>query len=108
LLDLNIYLFVGSAPIHGLRTAIEVQGAGIPLIPFRQDDNSLMKEGSFYNKDAPLWSTLDELSMNIKTTIADHARLASSARECYENEFSPSLWADAINKAKDKYRRTHE
>jgi hypothetical protein len=108
LVDLPIQLFVGSAPIHGLRTAIEVQGAGIPIIPFRQDDASLLKEGSFYNRDAPMWSTLEELAISIKATIADHARLARSARECYENEFSPSLWADAINKAKDKYRRTHE
>jgi len=85
-----------------------VQGAGIPIIPFRQDDTSLLNEGGFYNKDAPMWSTLEELAISVKATIADHARLASSARECYENEFSPSLWADAINKAKDKYRRTHE
>ena len=103
LLDLPINLFIGSAPFHGLRTSIEVQGAGIPFIAFRQPSDGILSEESFYNKMVAYWDSLDQLSDRVAFITERHEMASKSARSHYEESFSPALMKQAIGRATIRY-----
>jgi hypothetical protein len=84
LVRLPVHVFVGSAPLHGLRTAMEVQGAGIPICPFRQPAGSLMHDEGSFPAEAETWGTLAELADCLQRTLDNHATAALQARAHYE------------------------
>ena len=100
LIELPINCFIGSAPVHGLRTAIEVQGAGIPILPYRQDPLALfMNEAAHYNQKAMYWSTLPDLCEQIKILHSNHRLASVCSRQFYENNFSLKAMKEAMQKA---------
>ena len=97
LLDLPVNLFVGSAPMHGLRTAIEVQGAGIPIIPFLQNPDSLLYEKSFYSEQAIFWDAPEKLSAITQDVFNQHSFMAAASRRHFEETFHPKLMKEAMD-----------
>lgn len=104
LLDSPINIFLGSAPMHGLRTAIEVQGAGIPIIPFLQPQDSLLHENNFYGEQTVFWDSAEKLGSIISGVISRHQSLSISARNHYIKTFHPDLMQKAINESIANYR----
>lgn len=99
LLDLPVHVFVGSAPLHGLRTAIEVQGAGVPILPFRQPAHGLLNERGLYHEGTTFWSSPEELGERVRGVLAVHRDAARSARLHYERNFSSGTMKAAIDSA---------
>ena len=104
LLDSPINIFLGSAPMHGLRTAIEVQGAGIPIIPFLQPQDSLLHENNFYDEQTVFWDAPEKLGSIISDVMSKHQSLSISARNHYINTYHPDLMQKAINESIANYR----
>lgn len=107
LLTSPINLFIGSAPLHGLRTAIEVQGSGIPILPFRQTGNGLLEDASHYAAGTPFWNTSEELELLIPQVMKDHGGSSERARLHYEFSFSAKSMKDAIEETRRGYPQTH-
>lgn len=99
LLELPVHVFVGSAPLHGLRTAIEVQGAGVPILPFRQPDHGLLSERGLYHEGVTFWSSPEELGERVREVLAVHREAARSARLHFERNFSTGAMKAAIDLA---------
>ena len=105
LLDSPINCYVGSNLIHGLRTAIEVQGAGIPILPFLQSrDLPFMIEKEHYNPEAVYWRSVDELCGQIKKIKLIHHSASESARNFYLNNFTVESMKNAIQATSETYR----
>lgn len=99
LLELPIHFFVGSAPVHGLRTSIEVQGAGVPILPFFQNDADLLCEKKLYGDQALFWSVPDEIPRMIWSSVSDHSFISSQTREHFLRNYSLQLMGDVIRKS---------
>jgi hypothetical protein len=97
LLESPVNLFIGSAPLHGLRTSIEVQGAGIPFIPFKQISGGLLKDSAHYTEGLAYWSNVNELCLLITNTWHQHADQANKVRRHYESNFNLSHMKNAID-----------
>jgi hypothetical protein len=107
LLTSPINLFIGSAPLHGLRTAIEVQGSGIPILPFRQTGSGLLEDASHYAAGTPFWNTSEDLELLIPQVMKDHGGSSERARLHYEFSFSAKSMKDAIEETRRGYLETH-
>jgi hypothetical protein len=99
LLGLPIHVFVGSAPLHGLRTSMEVQGAGIPFCPYRQEAHSLMDETGTYDPTTPSWVNRSELVWCITQALKHHGVAAARSRRHYEQFFRLSGMKAAIEES---------
>ena len=89
LLEYPVNCYIGSTLIHGLRTAIEIQGAGIPIFPYLQSvELPFMQESEHYNSEALFWSSADELCKQIQRIMLTHESASSSARKFYEANFT--------------------
>ena len=98
--ELPVSLFVGSFPMHGLRTSIEVQGAGIPILPFKQLKGSILDDTCMYPPDIGCWSSIHELSALIDKVTSQHQLFSSAARNHYQNNFTKNSLIDAISKGR--------
>lgn len=97
LLEYPINCYIGSSLIHGLRTAIEVQGASIPIFPYLQSvELPFMLEGEHYNSEALFWSSADELCKQIHLIMLTHESASSSARKFYEANFTVTKMKEAM------------
>lgn len=108
LLDLPIHVFVGSAPLHGLRTAMEVQGAGIPFCPYRQKASSLMDESGNFDPATPAWETRSELVSCVEKALAGHDSAARRARKHYEEFFTLAKMKAAMDDSHRIYQSAAE
>ncbi len=104
LLDLPVNVFVGSCPMHGLRTAIEVQGSGVPIIPFLQSEDTLLYDKSFYNNQTVFWSSPEKLDSITQEVLNKHHFMAAASRRHYEETFHPNLMKEAIDQSILYYR----
>jgi hypothetical protein len=97
LLELPVNCYIGSAPIHGLRTAIEVQGAGIAILPYKQNKSMpFMLEDKHYNRLALYWSSINDL-IDLMPKLRDlHMEASSSSRLFYEENFTVEMMKKAI------------
>lgn len=107
LLTSPVNLFIGSAPLHGLRTAIEVQGAGIPILPFCQTENGLLEDASHYPPGTSFWSTSEELRLLIPQVMKNHSECSKAARQHYEINFSMKGMKEAIEQTRQRYLKIH-
>ncbi len=91
-----VNVFIGSAPMHGLRTAIEVQGAGIPILPYRHGNEALTQDHSHYAANALGWTSSIELRDALHAAMGGHQALATAARRKFLNSFSMERLREAI------------
>lgn len=103
LLTSPINVFIGSAPLHGLRTAIEVQGSGIPVLPFRQTENGLLEDVSHYAADTFFWSTAEELELLMPRVMKSHIESSKNARLYYDTSCSMKGMKAAIEETRRRY-----
>lgn len=99
LLDLPIHFFVGSAPVHGLRTSIEVQGAGVPILPFFQKDADLLCEKELYGDQALFWSIPNDIPEMIWQSVLNHSFISFKTREHYLKNYSMDLMKNRIQES---------
>lgn len=99
LVNLPVHVFVGSAPLHGLRTSMEVQGAGIPFCPYRQDVRSLMHESGNFDPATPAWENRAELVSCVAEAFNRHEEAARRARRHYEEFFTMARMKAAIGES---------
>jgi protein O-GlcNAc transferase len=99
--DINV--FIGSAPLGGLRTAIEVQGVGIPILPYRQThEKPFLCESGHYPTGLSSWATISELIECLSLVRMDHINLSNLAREYYISEFSHMAMIKAMRYSHSK------
>jgi hypothetical protein len=84
----DINLVIGSAPIHGTRSAIEIMGAGVPFIPFSGNDGHADMDQYFYPKNIEKWKNLEDLTTKIEKIQINGRAYALSMRFHYESNFS--------------------
>lgn len=99
LLDLPINFFIGSAPVHGLRTSLEVQGAGVPILPFIQKNDDFLDEKNLYNKKALFWDDPNEIPKIIANSIFNHKIISTEARTHFLENYSFDLMKNKIYKS---------
>lgn len=104
LLKLPISVFVGSSPLHGLRTAMEVQGAGIPFCPYRQKAQTLMDESGNFDPATPTWENRAELLSCVALAFKHHKAAARRARSQYEEFFTLARMKAAIDHSHRSYQ----
>ncbi|MEF7616113.1 hypothetical protein V4F39_19520 [Aquincola sp. MAHUQ-54] len=89
LLALDVGFYLGSAPVGGGRSAIEAQGAALPLIFYKgEHTGSLLQNYTLYAHQELGWTTLDDLSSRLRTYAPQHKELGQRARAFYEENFS--------------------
>lgn len=98
--DFPVNVFIGSAPMHGLRTAIEAQGAGLPILPYLQEKGSSLDDAYMYPESVMSWSTIDSLLANLRVVIDRHQFYSETSRNFYIANFSISNFTNAIKKTK--------
>jgi hypothetical protein len=96
LLKSDVNLFIGSGPMHGLRTAIEVQGCGIPLVPFSQSGRTLLQERQHYAPDTVFWQLPTDLGKIFEEVHKTHQKRSNQVRLHFEQNFSMHLMRNAI------------
>lgn len=96
LLKSDVNLFIGSAPMHGLRTAIEVQGCGIPILPFSQSGHPLLQERQHYPPGTVFWQSPTDLGKLFEVVNKTHQEISNQTRLHFEQNFSMRLMRNAI------------
>jgi hypothetical protein len=82
--------------MHGLRTAIEVQGCGIPLVPFSQSGRTLLQERQHYAPDTVFWQSPTDLGKLFEVVHKTHQKRSNQVRLHFEQNFSMRLMHNAI------------
>lgn len=96
---INTHIYLGSFPIHGLRSSIEAQGCGLPLIVYIQHLNK-MKDEKHYNESVKYWNNIDELKIAIRSVIKNHVLFSKCSRNFYENNYSLEIMKNDVYKTK--------
>jgi hypothetical protein len=104
--DSNVNVFIGTAPLGGLRTAIEVQGVGIPILPYRQPAmKPFLGDASHYSVNTLHWSDTNELKECLNKVHMNHSALSKSSRDYYMEEFSHMAMIKAIGESHSRELR---
>jgi hypothetical protein len=91
LLDLNIHSLIATAPLGGGRTAIEAQGAGIPVLHYSEPVQSI------YAIPDLLWTNHEELLSAISMALENHSEYSIRSREFYEKYHNKELFKNFLN-----------
>ena len=83
LVELDVHVLIASAPLGGGRTAIEAQGAGIPVL-FYEDVFSK----SIYGAPELFWTDHSNLYSAIVKVSENYSEYSQKAREYYEKYYS--------------------
>ena len=95
LLEYNIDAYIASFPIGGGRTAIEVMGAGIPILGHLNQQSVFLSENKLLYPGAFLWKTPEELLTVLKQLTPDILKKhACLARKQYETYYNPPVLAE--------------
>lgn len=88
ILNSEINMVIGSAPIHGTRSSIEIMGAGVPYLPFSGNIGHADMDQFFYPDYIEKWASLDELTRKINKIKSNAQQYSQSMRSHYESNFS--------------------
>ncbi|HTD06784.1 hypothetical protein [Undibacterium sp.] len=97
LLEFEVDAYMVSFPLGGGRALIEAMSAGVPVIGHLHHHNNILGGTDLLPKNAPVWSTVQEL-LAILQSQDQHtlAALSAASRERYENFHHPRLLARAL------------
>lgn len=97
--ELPAHVYLGSFPISGGRTAIEVQGCGYPAIQCAApDDAPLLSAPDLYAEPRLVWRTLDELRRRLSEVLGQHAAYCGRARRHYLDHHSREAFERALER----------
>ena len=99
-----ITLAIGSAPMHGLRTSIEYQGAGLPVLFFNQEQNSLLGETPMYASEELCWQNIEQLVSLFELVDRSHEEFSDRARKKFLDEYRTDLLQPAISEALQNWK----
>jgi hypothetical protein len=91
LLDLNIHSLIATAPLGGGLTAIEAQGAGIPVLHYSEPVQSI------YAIPDLLWTNHEELLSAISMALENHSEYSIRSREFYEKYHNQELFKTCLS-----------
>ena len=98
ILNLDAHFYIGSAPVGGIRAAIEAQGCGYPVLYFKDEANpEIMKVDSMYASEELGWATVDELIEIIADARHRHSDLSVRSRKFYQSKFSIGKFREALD-----------
>ena len=91
LLELDVHVLISSAPKDGGRTAIEAQGAGIPVLFYL---TTISK--SIYAAPELLWTDHVTLNSAIKKVFENYSEYSNKAREFYEKYYNENAFKKSL------------
>ena len=91
LLDLNIHSLIGTAPLEGGRTAIEAQGAGIPVLYYSEYVQSI------YAIPDLNWTNHEELELAISMALENHSEYSIRSRKFYEKHHNREVFKNCLS-----------
>lgn len=97
LMELDVDVYLASAPMGGGRAAIEAQGCGCPFVYYQHDPAAHpLFTTEVYNPAAPSWSNLDELQAALLRAATQAGALSQASRNFYEAGFGGADYSAAI------------
>ena len=90
LLDLNIHSLIATAPLAGGRTAIEAQGAGIPVLYYSDFVSSVYAIPDLH------WTNHKELEIAISTVLENHSEYSKRSRKFYEKYHNKEMFKNCL------------
>jgi hypothetical protein len=98
--ELDIDLYIGSFPIRGARTSVEVIGSGTPAVWHVTDGRSLFHDTHMKYPEAATWRSPDELLAIVRRIDGDWiVRQSRAARSHYEHHHHPRILAPQLGHA---------
>jgi hypothetical protein len=96
--DLEIDLYIGSFPVPGARTSIEVMGSGTPAVWHVRSEASRFQDTHMKYSEAESWKTTAELLDLIHRIDASWLkRQSKAARRHYEQKHHPGILASILS-----------
>lgn len=94
---LDAHVYIGSAPFSGGTSAVEAQGCGYPVLPYKGfEEGSLLADYSSYADPALGWKDVDELREKLSQMPDQWLARCREARAFYEANFSKAVFEAAI------------
>jgi hypothetical protein len=96
--ELDVDLYIGSFPVRGARTSIEVMGAGTPALWHVSSDATWFHDTHMKYPEAGTWRTTEELLAIVDNIDGSWLRAQShAARRHYEAHHRPELIAEYLS-----------
>ena len=90
--------------MHGLRTSIEYQGAGLPVLFFNQEQNSLLGETPMYASEELCWQNIEQLVSLFELVDRSHEEFSDRARKKFLDENRTDVLQPAISEALQNWK----
>jgi hypothetical protein len=98
--DLEIDLYIGSFPVPGARTSIEVMGSGTPAVWHVRSEVSRFQDTHMKYPEAESWETAAEfLDLIHRIDASWLKRQSKAARRHYEQKHHPGILASALSRS---------
>jgi protein O-GlcNAc transferase len=96
LLEIDAHIFIGSAPVMGAKSDIEAQGAGYPLLAYKEKHSPRHLNVGSHSAETIYWSNIDEFKHGLEKTMSSHQHLSQSARDFYLTSCSEEQFKQVI------------
>ena len=90
-LELDVHALIGAAPLGGGRTAIEAQGAGVPVLWYH--DKTVK---SMYEAQDLSWDDQNSLDIAILKVMKNYFEYSKNARKFYEKFYNEDLFKKSL------------
>jgi len=96
LLAIDAHIFLGSAPTPGGKSNLEASGAAYPLLAYVPADAPRYLYVGAEAKIGLTWSTLNTLSLGLRTIMAGHAQFSQQSRQFYVSNCSSGMFKQKL------------
>jgi protein O-GlcNAc transferase len=96
LLEIDAHIFIGSAPVMGAKSDIEAQGAGYPLLAYKEKHSPRHLNVGSHSAETVYWSNIDKFKHGLEKTMSSHQHLSQSARDFYLTSCSEEQFKQVI------------
>jgi predicted O-linked N-acetylglucosamine transferase (SPINDLY family) len=96
LLAIDAHIFLGSAPTPGGKSNLEASGAAYPLLAYVPADAPRYLYVGAEAQIGLMWSTLNTLTVGLRTVMAEHAKFSQQSRQFYVSNFSSDTFKQKL------------
>ena len=101
-LEVDVHVLIGTAPVGGGKTAIEAQGAGVPVLWYYDEiskdfKSSLNRITSIYESSELSWSNLENLDSAISKVTENYSKYSLNSRKFYEKHFNKEQFKKSLD-----------
>jgi predicted O-linked N-acetylglucosamine transferase (SPINDLY family) len=97
LLEIDAHIYIGSFPKRGGKGEIEAQGAGYPLLIYKDPEDPKYLNVANCNPLTQNWHTQSDFCEGLRSIMCDHEKYASESRRFYLAHHTKSKYLAALN-----------